>query len=78
MDAVLLHGVGEGAHDVLLPDHLPEALGAVAAIERRGFGHESSLSPALGCPARRRGAIAETPVSAADPEVRDEVFGTWA
>jgi hypothetical protein len=33
MDAPLLDGVGEGANDVLLTDHLREALGAVAAVE---------------------------------------------
>ena len=44
MDPVLLDRVGESAHDVLLADHLPEALGAVAAVERGGYGHESSLS----------------------------------
>jgi hypothetical protein len=34
MDAVLLHGIGEGSHDVLLTDHLSEALRAVAAVKR--------------------------------------------
>jgi hypothetical protein len=39
MDAVALDRVGEGAHDVLLADHLPEALGTVAAVERGPGGH---------------------------------------
>jgi glycine/D-amino acid oxidase-like deaminating enzyme len=57
----LLHGVGEGAHDVLLTDHLAEALRAVPTIERRGFGHESSLSPAFRLSRAPRRGLPETP-----------------
>ena len=39
MDAVALDRVREGADDVLLADHLGEALRAVAAVEGLLSGH---------------------------------------
>jgi hypothetical protein len=57
MDAPLFHGVGEGAHDVLLPNHLREALRAVPTVKRGGFGHESSLSTAFRLSALGAGVI---------------------
>jgi hypothetical protein len=61
MDAPPLDSVGEGADDVLLTDHLPEALGTVAAVEGCGLGHESSLSAALGRSPAWTAAVPETP-----------------
>ena len=53
VDAVLLDRVAQGAHDVLLADHLVEALGAVAAVEGRFSHGRASLAAASGRSERR-------------------------
>ena len=40
VDIAALDGVGQGAHHVLLPHHVGERAGTVAAVERGAGGHE--------------------------------------